>query len=98
MGIRLLIGNLSLDTTETDLEELFSQVGRVQSIELVIEPQTGKRKGFAFVEMSTVLESQNAIKQLDGAIILGRAITINSFQPAAESAGFFARFLRFGRA
>jgi RNA recognition motif-containing protein len=99
MGIRLLIGNLSLETTEADLEELFSQVGLVQSVELVVDSQTGKKKGFAFVEMSTSTEVQKAIKQLDGEAVQGRLITINSqsAQPASKLS-FIAKFLKLTRA
>lgn len=99
MGIRLLIGNLSLETTESDLEKLFSQLGSVQSVELVVDPQTGKKKGFAFVEMSCSAEAQRAIKQLDGEAVDGRLITINSLsaQPAPKLS-FIARFLKLTRA
>ncbi len=100
MGIRLLIGNLSLETTEADLEKLFSNVGSVEAVELVVDPQTGKKKGFAFVEMGTDAEAQQAIKQLDGEAIQGRLITINSSQSSSKAPrlSFIARFLKLTRA
>jgi RNA recognition motif-containing protein len=100
MGIRLLIGNLSLETTEADLEKLFSNVGSVQAVELVLDPQTGRKKGFAFVEMSTVAEAHLAIKQLDGEAVQGRLITINSSQLTSKPprVSFLAKFLKLTRA
>lgn len=93
---RLLIGNLSLETEEASLLSLFSQSGKVQMVELVSDPGTGKRKGFAFVEMSTKAEALRAIKQLAGAEVNGRCITINHSEARQEKSGlsFFARFLK----
>ncbi len=95
MGSRLLIGNLSLEAEELALKELFSQVGIVESVELVIDPHTGKRKGFAFVEMSSRLEAQKALS-LDGTNFGGRLIIVNSCQSTKETSGrsFFSRFFQ----
>lgn len=96
MGSKLLIGNLSLETEESALLELFSRVGSVESVELVIDPQTGRRKGFAFVEMSCALEAKRALK-LDGTDIGGRLIIVNACKSVPESSGlsFIARFFNF---
>lgn len=84
MGNRLLIGNLSLEVNESDLKELFSEAGAVQSVRLVTDKQTGRMKGFACVEMRTVHEAQNAIKLLHGASIEGRQIMVNAYGPPAQ--------------
>ena len=96
MGCKLLIGNLSLETEESTLLEFFSRVGSVESVELVMDPQTGRRKGFAFVEMSSTLDAKNAL-QLDGTDIGGRLIIVNACKSTQETSGlsFIARFLNF---
>jgi RNA recognition motif-containing protein len=96
MGSKLLIGNLSLETEESVLLELFSRIGSVESVELVMDQQTGRRKGFAFVEMSSTVESKKALK-LDGTNIGGRPIIVNACKPVQETAGlsFFAKFFNF---
>src|SRR5687767_6584454 len=92
MGSKILIGNLSLEVEESALKELFSRVGTVESVALVIDPNTGKRKGFAFVEMSSTVEAQTALK-LDGTDFGGRNIIVNACQSTQEKSGrsFFAR-------
>lgn len=93
MGSKLLIGNLSLEAEESALKELFSRVGSVESVELVIDPHTGRKKGFAFVEMSSSDEAQKALK-LDGTDFGGRFIIVNACRPSKETSGrsFFAKF------
>jgi len=93
MSIRLLIGNLSLETTEADLETLFSPAGLVQSVTLVTDPRSNKKKGFAFVEMASDKEALEALRQLDGAEIEGRAIIVNLAE-AQPSTSFFGKWLR----
>ncbi len=98
MGRKLLIGNLSLDAEEVALEQLFSQVGSVESVELVVDAQTGKRKGFAFVQMSCRDEAQKALK-LDGTDFGGRAIIVNACRPQETSGqSIFDKFLNLLRA
>ncbi len=95
MGIKLLIGNLSLEADESALEELFSRVGSVESVELVKDAHTGRRKGFAFVEMSNSVDAQKALR-LDGTDFGGRLIIVNACQPAKETSGrsFFEKFFQ----
>ncbi|MBX9950839.1 MAG: RNA-binding protein [Candidatus Obscuribacterales bacterium] len=97
MSRRLLIGNLSLETEEASLQSLFSRAGSVLAVEMVCDPATGRKKGFAFVEMSTRTEALRAIKQLEGSEVNGRSITINQSEPRQEKNGlsFFARLLKF---
>jgi RNA recognition motif-containing protein len=96
MSRRLLIGNLSLETEEASLLSLFSQAGSVRLVELASDPITGRKKGFAFIEMSTRAEALRAIKQLEGAEVNGRNITIHQSQVREEKQGlsFFARLLK----
>ncbi len=98
MGNRLLIGNLSLEVKESDLEELFLEAGAVQSVRLVTDKQTGRMKGFACVEMSTIQEAQKAIKLLDGASIEGRQIMVNAYGSSVSQdnsgSSFFGKFLK----
>lgn len=97
MSRRLLIGNLSLETEEASLQLLFSEAGSVLEVELVCDPSTGRKKGFAFVEMSTRTEALRAIKQLEGSEVNGRNITINKSEPRQVKQGlsFLARLLKF---
>lgn len=100
MGNRLLVGNLSLEVGESDLEQLFSEAGAVQSVRLVTDNQTGRMKGFACVEMSSVHEAQNAIKLLDGASIDGRQIIVNAYGASSKqnSDSIIGKFLKLLRA
>jgi RNA recognition motif-containing protein len=96
MSRRLLIGNLALETEEASIASLFSQVGSVRLVELVCDASTGRKKGFAFVEMSSKDEAHRAMKQLEGAQVNGRSITIHQTEPREDKSGlsFFARFLK----
>ncbi len=96
MSRSLLIGNLSLETEEGSIISLFSKAGSVQHVEIVIDPGTGRKKGFAFVEMSSEAEAQRAMKQLEGFEINGRSISINKTESLQEKAGLslIARFLK----
>jgi RNA recognition motif-containing protein len=96
MGNRLLVGNLSLETSESDLEELFSEAGIVQSVSLVTDKQTGRAKGFACVSMTTAQEAQKAIQLLDGESIEGRSIIVNAYiSKASAPPSLIAKFLEF---
>ena len=77
MGKRLYVGNLSYDTNELDLRELFGQSGTVAEVKVVMDRETGRPRGFAFVEMSTDAEAQEAISQLNGRDLGGRTIKVN---------------------
>jgi len=83
MGRRLYVGNLSYEISSSDLEQLLSQHGTVESAEVISDRMTGKSKGFGFVEMSTEEESRAAIAALNGQEHLGRALTVNEAKPRA---------------
>src|SRR2546428_8013201 len=81
MGTKLYVGNLPFNTTENELQELFSQAGAVQEVTLMQDRFTGKSRGFAFVTMSSDEEAQNAISKLNGQSIEGRPLTVNEARP-----------------
>ena len=90
MDVKLYVGNLSYDTTEEDLRSLFSTAGTVSSVALIMDRATGRSKGFAFVEMSSQSEAEQAIKTLDGTSLGNREIKVNKARPPEErsSSGF----------
>ena len=77
MGNKLYVGNLSYDMQDRDLQELFSQYGTVTSAKLVIDRDSGRSKGFGFVEMGSDEEAAAAISALNGSEVAGRALTVN---------------------
>lgn len=81
MATRLYVGNLPFNTTENELQELFSQAGAVQEVMLMQDKFTGKSRGFAFVTMASEQDAQNAISQINGKTIDGRALTVNEARP-----------------
>jgi|ERR1051326_7033732 RNA recognition motif-containing protein len=81
---RLYVGNLSFNTTENQLQDLFAQAGAVTSASLVQDKFTGKSRGFAFVEMGTPEEAQKAIEQFNGKEVDGRTLTVNIARPREE--------------
>jgi RNA recognition motif-containing protein len=86
MGKKLYVGNMSYDTDSSALQALFSAHGTVQSAEVISDRETGRSKGFGFVEMSTEAEAQAAIAALNGQEHGGRALTVNEAKPK-ESRG-----------
>ena len=86
MGTKLYIGNLSFNTTENELQELFSQAGTVQEVTLMQDKFTGKSRGFAFVTMGSEEDAQNAISKLNGQAIEGRPLTVNEARPREQRA------------
>ena len=84
MGKRLYVGNLSYQTDSSELEQMFSAHGSVQSAEVVSDRMTGRSKGFGFVEMGTDEEAQKAITALNGQQNNGRALTVNEAKPREE--------------
>ena len=84
MGSKLYVGNLSYNTTGSDLEQLFSQHGAVQSAEVIADRDTGRSKGFGFVQMGSDEEAQAAIAALNGQEHDGRALTVNEAKPRTE--------------
>src|SRR3954462_11689149 len=81
MGTKLYVGNLSFNTTENELQELFSQAGTVQEVSLMQDKFTGKSRGFAFVTMSSEEDAQNAISKFNGQTVEGRPLTVNEARP-----------------
>ncbi|HEV8487930.1 MAG TPA: RNA-binding protein [Blastocatellia bacterium] len=86
MSKRIYVGNLSYQTTETDLTNLFEQAGQVESVNIITDRDTGRSKGFAFVEMAGD-EADKAIAQFNGAEVNGRALTVNEARPREERSG-----------
>jgi cold-inducible RNA-binding protein len=81
MGTKLYVGNLSFNTTENELQELFSQAGAVQEVTLMQDKFTGKSRGFAFVTMGSEQDAQNAIAKINGQTVDGRTLTVNEARP-----------------
>ena len=77
MSRNLYIGGLSYSTTENSLFDLFSQAGQVIDVKMIVDQQSGRRRGFAFVEMATNEESNSAIERFDGYRLDGRTIVVN---------------------
>lgn len=91
MDVKLYVGNLSYETTEQNLRELFMQAGAVASVALIKEPGTNRSKGFAFVEMSSQSEAQKAISMFNGYTLNERQLTVNIARPREERGGFGQR-------
>ncbi|MFL6283291.1 MAG: RNA recognition motif domain-containing protein [Pyrinomonadaceae bacterium] len=87
MSMKLYVGNLSFQTSSEDLQELFAQVGTVESASVVEDRDTGRSRGFGFVEMSSKEEGQAAIQQLNGKEVGGRALTVNEAKPREDRGG-----------
>ncbi len=81
MAKRLFVGSLPYDATNSQLEELFAQAGKVESVNVITDRYTGAGKGFGFVEMATDEEAAKAIKTLNGASFNGRTIVVNEARP-----------------
>jgi RNA recognition motif-containing protein len=87
MGRRLYVGNLSYETTELDLREVFGKIGTVAEVKVVTDRETGRPRGFAFVEMSTDQEAQAAVEQLGERELGGRTIKVNEAQERSGGGG-----------
>jgi cold-inducible RNA-binding protein len=87
MSKKLYVGNLSFQTTSQDLTDLFSQAGTVESAQIIEDRETGRSKGFAFVEMSTNQEAASAIDQFNGKEVSGRMLKVNEAKPREERGG-----------
>ncbi len=84
MGKKLYVGNLSYSLTDRDLEQLFAAHGTVQSAQVIMDRDTGRSKGFGFVEMGSDQEAQTAITAMNGKEVEGRALTVNEARPKTE--------------
>ncbi len=87
MGKKLYVGNLSFSVNSTALEEWFAPNGTVESAQVIMERDTGRSKGFGFVEMSSGEEAQAAISSLDGKEFEGRVIKVNEAKPREDRGG-----------
>lgn len=87
MGSKLFVGNLDHDTTGSDLEQLFAPHGTVQSARVIADRETGRGKGFGFVDMASPEEAQKAIAALDGQDRDGKPMTVNEARPRPEHIG-----------
>ncbi len=81
MSTKLFVGNLSFKLTESNIEELFAQSGTVVSVAIPTDRDTGRKRGFAFVEMQTAAEAEAAIRNLNGQNVDGRQIVVNESKP-----------------
>src|SRR4029077_19548709 len=84
MGKKLYVGNLSYGLNDSDLQRIFEPHGTVQSAQVIMDRDTGRSKGFGFVEMGTDQEAQAAIQALNGSEIEGRSLTVNEARPKTE--------------
>ncbi len=87
MTKKLYVGNLSYDTTEEQVRELFSQAGEITEVALITDRETGRPKGFGFVEMATEEGAQEAIKRFNGYTLDNRNLTVNEARPREERSG-----------
>ena len=87
MSMKLYVGNLSFQTSSEDLQQLFAQAGTVESASVVEDRETGRSRGFGFVEMSSNEEGQAAISQFNGKEINGRSLTVNEARPREDRGG-----------
>jgi RNA recognition motif-containing protein len=89
MTKRIYVGNLAFSTTESALSDHFSQAGTVESVRLITDRDTGRSKGFGFIEMSNDEEADRAISELNGKDLDGRNLTVNEARPQERGTGGF---------
>jgi cold-inducible RNA-binding protein len=85
--MKLYVGNLSFNTTIQDLETMFGEFGAIQSANIIEDRETGRSRGFAFIEMSSKQEAESAIAKLNGKEIDGRELTVNEAKPRENRGG-----------
>ncbi len=84
VGKKLYVGNLSFDVTQSQLQDMFTPYGNVQSAQLISDRDTGRSKGFGFVEMSSDKEAEAAIGGMNGQMVDGRSLTVNEAKPKED--------------
>ena len=89
MGKKLYVGNLPYSITEASINEMFSQIGAVDSVRLITDRNSGRSKGFGFVEMVNDEDATRAISELNGKEVDGRALTVNEARPMEPQSGGF---------
>jgi cold-inducible RNA-binding protein len=87
MTMKLYVGNLAFETSSNDLQTLFAQAGTVESVSVIEDRETGRSRGFGFVEMQTKEEGAAAIQQFNGKDLGGRALNVNEAKPREERGG-----------
>ena len=87
MGKKLYVGNLTYEITDSELSTLFAEFGTVESAQVIMDRDTGRSKGFGFVEMKTEQEAKAAITALNGKEVNGRALTVNEARPKTDGGG-----------
>ena len=87
MGKKLYVGNLTYGVTDSALEQMFAPHGTVQSAQVIMDRDTGRSKGFGFVEMGNDHEAQTAIQAMNGQMVDGRALTVNEAKPREDRGG-----------
>jgi RNA recognition motif-containing protein len=85
---KIYIGNLPFSSTETDLQDLFGRHGTVESVNVIMDRETGRPRGFAFVEMESASAAADAIRALDGSELGGRNLRVNEAQDRNQGGGF----------
>jgi cold-inducible RNA-binding protein len=81
MAKKIYVGNLSFQTTETDLSDMFAEIGQVESVQIITDRDTGRSKGFGFVQMADDAAAEKAIEQFNGKQVGGRNLTVNEAKP-----------------
>ena len=81
MAKKIYVGNISFQTTESDLSDMFGQIGQVESVQIITDRETGRPKGFGFVQMADDDAAEKAIAQLNGKEFGGRNLTVNEARP-----------------
>ena len=87
MSMKLYVGNLSFQTSSDDLQQLFAQAGTVESSSVIEDRETGRSRGFGFVEMSSTEEGNAVIQQFNGHEVGGRALNVNEAKPREDRGG-----------
>jgi len=89
MNLKLYVGNIPFGASEEDLQKLFSEAGAIQSAKIVINPYSGRSRGFGFVEMASKAEAEKAISLFNGKTFMDRTLTVSEARPQKKKGGEF---------